>query len=116
MRPIMYLRPGNMFKDFQVERCTTLLSSTGRPMASYEVEKDVVVRGCLADAEAHEVQRFAQLGHPISHTVVQYGRPIAKPDDRLRYGDRVFLVRAVDEAGSLGVCTIYSVEERGDLK
>ena len=57
-----------------------------------------------------------QLQHPITHTIVQTGKPMAKAEDKLVLGNRIFLVQGVDEPGSLGVCTIYYVEERADVK
>lgn len=53
---------------------------------------------------------------PITHTIVQTGKPMAKAEDKLVLGNRIFLVQGVDEPGSLGVCTIYYVEERADVK
>ena len=41
---------------------------------------------------------------------------MAEAEDKLVLGNRVFLIQGVDEPGSLGVCTIYYVEERADVK
>lgn len=115
MRNIMYLRPGNMYKDFAVEECVTELDSGGRASVRYDTDKGIMLRGCLAAASSKEIARFGQLGRPVTHTIVQNGRRRAKPDDLLRLGDRTFLIQGVDEAGSLGVCTIYYAEERRDV-
>lgn len=117
MLSTMYLRPGNLFKEFTVERSDVRLGTNGRSVQTYSFEPLVCLKGCLAAATNSEAARFGQLGHPITHTIVQYGRSRAKEDDRLHLSDgRTFLIRGVDEAGSLGVCTIYYVEERNDVK
>ena len=43
-------------------------------------------------------------------------KPKAKAEDKLVLENRVFLIQGVDEPGSLGLCTIYYVEERADVK
>lgn len=112
---MMYLRPGNLFKYFTIEPLTTSVLENGRAVPRYEVGAGKFLRGCLADATTDEAARFKQLGHPVTHTIVQRGRPRAKPDDRLHLNGRTFLIIAADEAGSLGMCTIYYVEERTDI-
>ena len=116
MRDIMYLRPGNMQKSFTVEESQVTIKDNGRAVVEYSTDRNVVIRGCLAMANARESAWFNQIGHPITHTIVQNGRPLAKADDRLHLGDRTFLIQGVDEAGSLGICTIYYAEERNDVK
>lgn len=112
----MYLRPGNMWKNFSVEESHTKIKDNGRAVIEYSTDMNIVLKGCLAQATAREIARFNQIGHPITHTIVQNGRPSAKEDDRLHLGDRTFLIKGVDEAGSLGICTIYYAEERNDVK
>ena len=116
MRNFMYLRPGNLYKVFTVEESKTVIKDNGRAVPDYSSERNLTVTGCLAQARTSEIARFAQIGHPITHTIVQVGRRIAKEDDRMHLKDRTFLVKGIDEAGSLGVCTIYYVEERNDVK
>lgn len=116
MRAFMYLRPGNLYKDFIVEENVTGVTESGRPKTSYEGDGTKMVRGVLAEADNKQKMRWEQLQHPISHTIVQSGRPNAKAEDKLILGERIFLVQGVDEPGSLGICTIYYVEERMDVK
>ena len=116
MRNIMYLRPGNLFKDFFVEESKTTIRDNGRPLVTYSPDRNIVIRGVLAEADIDQKVRFRQDGHPITHTIVEYARRKAKEDDRLHLGDRTFLVNGIDEAGNLGICTIYYVEERNDVK
>lgn len=116
IRSMMYLRPGNLLKDFIVEESKTDVSPTGRPALSYKDDGAKMLRGVLAEADPRQKRRWEQLQHPITHTIVQTGRPQAKGEDKLVMGNRVFLVQGVDDAGSLGICTIYYVEERMDVK
>lgn len=115
-RSYMYLRPGNLYKDFIIERQTEGVSKAGRPTTSYSSKGDWTLRGALAEATPKQKMEWQQLQHPITHTIVQDGRPLAKQEDKLIFGNRVFLIQGVDEPGSIGVCTIYYVEERMDVK
>jgi len=116
VRAFMYLRPGNLYKDFIIEENVTGVNSSGRPKTSYEGDGTKMMSGVLAEADNRQKMRWEQLQHPITHTIVQNGKPHAKAEDKLILGERVFLVQGVDEAGSLGIVTIYYVEERMDVK
>ena len=112
----VYLRPGNLFKDFIIEDDTEKIGEFGRRKVSYEQSGKRMLRGCLADATREDRERWGQLQHPITHTIVQRGRPKAKAENKLVLGERVFIIRAVDDCGGLGLTTIYFVEERMDVK
>ncbi len=112
----MYLRPGNLYKYFIIEENTSEVGRTGRPQTSYNREGSRMLRGALAEATPKQKIEWQQLQHPITHTVVQDGRPKAKAEDKLILGNRVFLIQGLEEPGSIGVCTIYYVEERVDVQ
>lgn len=112
----MYLRPGNLFKDFIIEDDAESIGAFGRPKVSYEQGGKRMLRGCLADATREDRERWGQLQHPITHTIVQRGRPKAKAENKLVLGERVFIIHAVDDCGGLGLTTIYYAEERMDVK
>ncbi len=114
-RNFMYLRPGNLVKDIIVEPVREIADSMGRPKKSYDADAGIMFKGVLAAATPTEQIRWAQREHPITHTIVSYDKPRAKAEDKLVLGDRVFLVKGVDDADSLGIATIYHVEERTDL-
>lgn len=116
MRTYMYLRPGNLYKEFIVEENTSSITATGRLKPSYDKDGKHMLKGVLADADDKQKIRFEQIGHPITHTIVQQGKPKAKPEDKLLCGNRVFLIQGIDDAGNLGICTIYYAEERMDVK
>lgn len=114
----MYLKPGNLYKSFVIERSVATVSKNGRPTTSYKEvsEGDGTLRGALAEATTQQKIEWSQLQHPITHTIVQDGRPKAKAEDKLVLGNRVFFIQGVEEPGSIGVCTIYYAEERTDVK
>lgn len=116
MRSYMYLRPGNLYKDFVIEESDTGIAASGRPKISYKDDGNRMLKGVLAEADNKQKMRWKQLQHPITHTIVQTGRRKAKPEDKLVFGERVFLIQGAEEPGSIGVCTIYYVEERTDVK
>ena len=120
---LMYLRPGNLFKDFIIEHSKSDLKS-GRPSVSYEGDGTDFLRGCLASANevsyaiAESVGKKAHgtADHIITHVIVQRGKPRAERTDRLILGNRVFYIVDIDDTGSLGVSTLYYAEERTDVK
>ena len=62
---LMYLRPGNLFKDFIIEHSKSDLKS-GRPSVSYEGDGTDFLRGCLASA--NEVDKaHGTADHIITH-------------------------------------------------
>lgn len=112
----MYLRPGNLFKQFIIEGDDEYIGPLGRPKARYDREGERTLTGCLADATEKDRERWKQLQHPITHTIVQAGSPKAKNEDRLVLGERVFIIHVVDDCGGLGITTIYYAEERVDTR
>ena len=103
---LMYLRPGNLFKDFIIEHSKSDLKS-GRPSVSYEGDGTDFLRGCLASA--NEVDKaHGTADHIITHVIVQRGKPRAE----LRGCEAC----PISTAPSLGVSTLYYAEERTDVK
>ena len=109
---MMYLRPGNLEKDFIVKRKKTDISDTGTPYSGY-VDTGLLVSGVLADADKNQSDRKKHLWnqdqHSLTHTIVSKG-------DLLAMDDRYFLILLVDDTGALGIATIYYAEERNDLR
>ena len=112
---IFYLRPGNLYKDFLVAKCTSGVDGKGRPVKKYDSDHSVVIHAVLAQATPQEKARWEQIQHPITHTIVDRGHPKAVETDQLTCGNRKFYVQGVDEPGQLGLYTIYYVEERADV-
>ncbi len=112
----MYLRPGNLFKEFIIERNSQEVSSTGRVGNSYPSSGADMLKGCLAEASDEDRENHSRKSHVVTHTIVQAGSPKVKRTDRLVFGNRMFYVVDIDGIGSLGISTIYYVEERRDAK
>lgn len=83
MRSFMYLRPGNLAKDFIIEQRSTSLSEIGRPKTAYQDDGNCMLKGVLAEADTRQKMRWEQLQHPITHTIVQTGKPMAKAEDKV---------------------------------
>ena len=86
---MMYLRQGNMFKEFFVERRNQAVSASGRPTNEFITTMESL-KGCLAEADPKEVMNWQQLQTPVTHTIVQEGSPKAKKNERLRLDNRTF--------------------------
>jgi len=112
---MFYLRPGNLFKDFWVEKKSVTTTARGRTASTYGKEGAAHILAVLAEAKPTEIERFKHLDHPITHTITQKGRPQAEAGDRIVHGGRYFYIQGVDEPGELGLWTIYYAEERSDV-
>ena len=112
---IFYLRPGNLRKDFFAAAPLDSVDSKGRPRKGYDIDQGRLIRAVLAKATPQEMQRWDQVQHPITHTVVSNGKALAKPGELLVHDGRKFLIQGVDEPGELGLACIYYVEEREDF-
>lgn len=113
---VMYMRPGNLLKDFVIEENKQTVTSTGRAVVGYQGDGNRMLKGCLAEASKEERQARSTPDHSVTHTIVQSGSPKAKRTDKLVFGERVFYIVDIDDTGALGVATIYYAEERRDVK
>lgn len=113
---MMYVRPGNLFKDFIIEENKQIVTSTGRVANSHTGDGTKTLKGCLAEASDEERTNHSQKDHVVTHSIVQAGSPKAKRTDKLVLGERVFYIVDIDDAGMLGISTIYYAEERRDAK
>lgn len=111
----MYLRPGNLIKDFIIEPVSRKKNSRGRAETTYDTESKAVLRGVLASASAEAKQRYDQTDHPVTHQIAQRGGAKAKPGDRLVRGHAHYYIMGVDNIAEMGIATLYYVEERLDL-
>lgn len=112
----MYLRPGNLFKDFVVEANTQVVTSTGRVANAPKGDGSKIVRGCLAESTKEQKESHSTRDRVCTHTIVQAGSPEAKKSDKLILGNRTFYIIDIDEVGSLRISTIYYAEERKDVR
>ena len=119
------LRPGQGFKPFAVYRRVSSKTKSGTPITG-EPERQGVFLGIISQASPKDIEQHKQLGHPITHTIVQRGTDNrAKATDVLELDiepmepgekKRRFLVQPhPQDPGELGHFLIYHVEERFDL-
>lgn len=87
---MMYVRPGNLFKDFIVEENKQVVTGTGRVANSHSGDGTKILKGCLAEASDEDRTNHNQKDHVVTHTIVQAGSPKAKRTDKLILGERVF--------------------------
>lgn len=113
---MMYVRPGNLFKEFIIESNKQVVTSTGRVANNHSGDGAVMLKGCLAEASDEDRTNHSQKDHIVTHTIVQAGGSLAKRGDKLALGERVFYIVDIDDCGSLGISTIYYAEERRDAK
>lgn len=113
---MMYVRPGNMFKDFIIERNVPVVTNTGRVAENYQGNGNEALKGCLAEAADEDRLNHNQKNHIVTHTIVQAGPPKAKRGDKLTFGERAFYIVDIDDSGALGFSTVYYAEERKDVK
>lgn len=113
---MMYVRPGNLFKEFIIESNKQVVTSTGRVANSHSGDGTKTLKGCLAEASDEDRTNHSQKDHIVTHTIVQAGSPMAKRTDKLVLENRVFYIVDIDDVGTLGISTIYYTEERRDAK
>lgn len=117
------LRPGQGFQKFRVLRRESGLTTSGRPRAKSEADKGEFY-GMITQASPTEIEQHKQLGHPITHTIVQRGtKNRAKATDILELvvdgeekGRRFQVQGEPQDPGELGHFLVYKVEERADLQ
>ena len=113
---MMYVRPGNLIKEFTIESNKQVVTSTGRVANRHIGDGTETLKGCFAEASDEDRTNHSQKDHVVTHTIVQAGAPKVKRGDKLVLGERVFYIVDMDDCGSLGISTIYYAEERQDIK
>ena len=108
---MMYLRPGNLFKEFVIENNRQKVTSTGRVVNDHKGDGIKTLYGCLADATTETAKNKSTEDHTVTHTIVQRGTPLAKKTDKLVLGNRVFYIipflDIIQGGNSKTSCIIY---------
>lgn len=115
------LRPGQGFKLFRVLNRESGITPSGRPHTKAETVQGEFY-GMITQATPTEIEQHKQLGHPITHTIIQRGtKNRAKATDILELANgkekgRRFQVKGEpQDPGEMGHFLVYKVEERADL-
>lgn len=114
---LMYLRPGNLWTDFRINR-KKVSNVKGHPVQTFEDHG--MLTGILSEASQNDsdmtMHRWDQDQHSLTHTLILRGTSDLKKGDYLTSDNRVFLVLLHDNIGNLGASEIVYLEERNDLK
>ena len=121
MGTIPFYRPGQGFKTFKVKVKINDLTASGKPISGGYRDSGAIL-GILATATQKEAEHWKQLGHPITHKIVQYGVGSAAMATNYlvlsKQGkkDRYFYIQGTGNPGELNHLMRYYVEERKDLE
>lgn len=114
----VFLSPGQELREFAVLRQDTRETELGREVKNAETTVGKI-RAILAAAKSDEKERWHQLGHPVTHKIIQqHQTPFdIKAGDVFEYkGRRFYNQSAPYNVGDLGHFTIYYCEERSDTQ
>ena len=111
-----YNRPEQLWKHFFIEGREQTPNERGRVVGSYLTDDAEPFLAILCGANPEQQSQFKQLGHTISHVISHEGEPKAKEGDRLISGNKVYLIRSIDNPGEMGLWTLYYCDERKDIQ
>lgn len=63
----MYLRPGNLFKDFVVEPNTQVVTASGRVANAPKGDGSKIIRGCLAESTKEQKESHSTRDRVCTH-------------------------------------------------
>lgn len=113
----MYLRPGNLWKTFSINRLT--VSNMNGKLSEKVEDTGMEITGILAQADTNIAERHKHLWdqdkHQLTHTLVVRGKMDLRKGDYLTREDKIYLVLLNDDIGDLGTAGLIYLEERNDL-
>lgn len=113
------LIPGQQLIKFAVYSTSETVSDYGRVTSSQNTENlKGSILATISQANEHEVERWKQIGHPVSHTVVVHDQLFAVQDVLVQAEDIIekptgerFMVQGVDDPSDLGFFKILYCEQ-----
>jgi SPP1 family predicted phage head-tail adaptor len=108
----MYFPLSKQTRRFMAQAKTTTTDAKGRMVPTWN--DTVPFKGFLADSTAEQIERWSQTQHPVTHTIVAKGQPMAKEDERLKMDGRLFYIQRIENPGGYNLWTLYHCEERKD--
>lgn len=112
------IRPGQGSKPFKVLRREGGLTAKGRPTTSV-LKPHGVIYGIVSKTDPTETDQNKQKGSPKIYTIVQRGtvnQAMANDILEREDGKRLLVKGDPKDPGGLGLFSVYTVEERDDLK
>ena len=114
------LLPGQELREFDVWKIETRGTDIGREGLINDYVKLGTLRAILAQARPEEIQRWRQLGHPVSHKVImQHIPPFAVNAgyvfEQKSSGQRFYVSTLPYEPGGIGHWTIFYLNDRRDV-
>ena len=110
------LWPGQELRTFEVWRSGSRRTESGR-VTDNARQKIGEIKAILAAAKPEERERWRQLEHPVTHKIIQQGRPPfeIKPGDSIEKGECKYIVQTKPyNPGDISHWTIYYCDERSD--
>ncbi len=108
---MILFRVGQHIKTFSL--CTKTEEVDERGRVTYTAEEPTVqIKGAVSAVSQEEKNRWKQMGHDVSHTIVIRGKTEIKPEDILLYHDSRFDVAAVENPGEVGIFQIVYCHKR----
>lgn len=120
----MFLYPGQGSQKFVVKRKEPGISDSGRVTSDFYVTL-YEFTGVLTSAQPKEQEQWRQIGHPVTHKVVQplpisnrseKGNTLAVAGDILCLNGRLFIIKGIRNPGELNHYNVFYCEERRDVK
>lgn len=118
----MFLFPGQGSQKFVVKRANPGTSNSGRVKPGvYSTLYEFM--GVLTSAQPKEQEQWRQIGHPVTHKVVQ-PLPLSNKSEQgeqavagdfLCLNGRLFVIKGIRNPGELNHYNVYYCEERRDV-
>lgn len=105
---LMYV-PGQQFRNFEVYRREAATDAKGRSLPSAETRIGSI-KGSISDANQREVEKYKQMGYPITHTIVVQLKCNVKANDVLVRDGVRYYVKGVNNPAYLNFYTIIHCE------
>ena len=97
---------GQQLRTYDVYRKESRKDSKGRVVYDYGEEPIGRIKASISTATQKEVEKYKQMGHPITHTLVQQLRTIVKAEDKLVRDGVNYYVKGVDNPADLNFYAI----------
>ncbi len=102
----IFLRPGQQIKKFNVYRKGSSKDSKGRVTFKHNATLIGTIFGSISKANQKEMDRWKQVEHPVSHSIVTEGISIVQAEDILELDENKYYVQGKDNPGGISAFEI----------